>query len=284
MEIRKLEIPYRGEQLQIAYFIRPGKRETILYLHGLGCSKDDFLGATSTDELQAYTVTALDFPGCGNSPYPENMALGIDDLVEITNTFVSRLSLADRVIIGHSMGGLVALLSLERYGHRVRGFINVEGNLASEDCFISRKITQYSLSEFRETGFQHLKSTLSQSENKGFQHYIKTLGRYSSPKAIYDYSPSLVDYSDNGSLIQRFTQLRIPKIFIYGSENKSLSYLPQLKEKGCELVEIPESNHFPFTDNPRDYYRVISTFLKRGVLPSRNTETTADKNGEEVTA
>lgn len=31
--------------------------------------------------------------------------LGIDDLVEITNTFVSRLSLADRVVNGNSTGG-----------------------------------------------------------------------------------------------------------------------------------------------------------------------------------
>ena len=264
MEIKKLEITYRGEQLQIAYFIRPGPRETILYLHGLGCSKNDFLGATCTDELQAYTLIALDFPGCGKSPYPENMVLGIDDLVEITNTFVSRLSLANRVVIGHSMGGLVALLSIQRYDDHIRGFINVEGNLASEDCFISREVTQYSLSEFRETGFQNLKHTFSQSENKGFQQYVKTLERYSCPKAIFDYSPSLVNYSDTGNLIQRFTQLRIPKIFIYGSENKPLSYIPQLKKKGCEVVEIPESNHFPFTDNPRDYYRVISTFLKKG--------------------
>lgn len=266
MEIKRLEITYRGEQLQIAYFIRPGTRETVLYLHGLGCSKNDFLGATSTEELQAYTLIALDFPGCGNSPYPKNMALGIDDVVEVTNTFVSRLSLTDRVVIGHSMGGLVALLSIERYGHLVRGFVNVEGNLAPEDCFISREIAQNSLPEFRETGFRHLKHLLSRSENKGFQQYVMTLERYSSPKAIYDYSPSLVDYSDTGNLIQRFTQLRIPKIFIYGSEIKPLSYIPQLKKEGCEVVEIPKSNHFPFTDNPRDYYRVISTFLNKGFV------------------
>jgi pimeloyl-ACP methyl ester carboxylesterase len=263
MEIQKLEITYRGERLQIAYFVRPGIEETTLYLHGLGCSKNDFLEATSADDLQAYTLLAFDFPGCGNSSYPQNMSFEIDDLVEITNIFVSGLSLGDLVVIGHSMGGLVALLYIEKYGERAKGFISVEGNLASEDCFISREVTRYTLAEFKGAGFQDLRQRLSQSKNRGYQKYVDTLERYSSPKAIFDYSPSLVDYSDNGNLIQRFTQLEIPKIFIYGSENKGLSYIPRLRDKGCEVAEVSNSDHFPFYDNPRDYYRAISNFLEK---------------------
>lgn len=263
METKELAITYRGQPFHIEFFIRPGPEEAILYLHGLGCSKEDFLGATSAEELQANTLVAFDFPGCGNSPYHENMALGIDDLVEITNIFVSRLPLGGLVVIGHSMGGLVALLYIEKYGEPVKGFISVEGNLASEDCFISREVTRYTLAEFNETGFGNLRKRLSRLKNRGYREYIDTLERYSSPKAIFDYSPSLVGYSDNGNLIQRFTQLEIPKIFIYGSENKGLSYIPRLTEKGCEVVEIPNSDHFPFHDNPRDYYRAISDFLKK---------------------
>ena len=263
METKELEITYRGQPLHIEFFIRPGRRETILYLHGLGCSKEDFLGATSTVDLQAYALVALDFPGCGNSSYHENMALGIDDLVEITNIFVSRLPLGDLVLVGHSMGGLVALLYIEKYGRPVKGFISVEGNVASEDCFISREVTKYTLAEFKGAGFRNLRQKLSQVKNRGYQKYADTLERYSSPQAIFDYSPSLVDYSDNGNLIQRFTQLEIPTVFIYGSENKGLSYIPHLREKGCEVVGVPKSDHFPFHDNPRDYYGAISNFMEK---------------------
>ena len=263
METNTLEIPYSGQPLHIEFFIRRGRKETILYLHGLGCSKHDFWGATNAGDLQNYTLVAFDFPGCGNSSYPGNMALAIDDLVDITNTFVSRLSLGDPVLTGHSMGGLVALLYIQRYGEHVKGFINVEGNLASEDCFISREITKYTLEEFKGAGFRNVKGTLSQLKNKGFQKFLETLERHSFPKAIYDYCPSLVDYSDNGNLIQRFTQLEIPTIFVYGSENKSLSYIPQLKNKGCQVVEIANSNHFPFYDNPQGFYGVVSNFLQR---------------------
>ena len=265
MQSRKLEINYRNHPLQIDYFIRSGEKETatVVYLHGLGCSKNDFFEAVNRPELQAYTLIAFDFPGCGNSPYPEDVALGIDDLVEITHLVLSALPIDDFVIIGHSMGGLVALLYAERYGEHVKGCINVEGNLASEDCFFSREVAQHSFTYFTTTAFTDLKNRLAHSPNKGFQKYAETLTKSASEKAYFDCCPSLVDYSDHGNLIQRFIALKIPTMFVYGSENRCLSYIPTLKEGGCEIVEIPQSDHFPFYDNPQAFYRPIAAFLHK---------------------
>ncbi|HUV80844.1 MAG TPA: alpha/beta hydrolase [Candidatus Bathyarchaeia archaeon] len=263
MQSQKLEIVYKDHPLQIDYFIRRGEEETVMYLHGLGCSKNDFFEAVSRAELQSYTLVAFDFPGCGNSPYSENISLGIDDLVELTHLVVSALPIDDFVIIGHSMGGLVALLFVERYGEHVKGFINVEGNLAPEDCFFSREVAQHSFTHFTTTAFKDIKHRLACSKNQGFRKYAETLESCASEKAFFDCCPSLVDYSDHGTLIQRFIALKIPTMFVYGSENRTLSYLPTLKESGCELVEIPRSNHFPGYDNPRAFYQVIAKFLQK---------------------
>ena len=262
MKTKLLEIIYQQQSFQIEYFVRPGKEKTILFIHGLGCSKNDFSAALNIDELQEHTIAAFDFPGCGNSSYPEHLSLGMDDLVEITKLIVEKLSLERFVVLGHSMGGLVALLYCLKYKEQVIGFINVEGNLASEDCFLSRKILQLSFTEFLETALPELKEKLSQSENIGFRKYLETLEKYSSPKAYYDFCPSLVDYSDNGNLIQQFINLKIPKIFIYGSENSSLSYIPLLKNEGCETTEIANSGHALFYDNPKGFYKAVSIFLK----------------------
>ena len=150
MKTKKIKFIYKQQQLQIEYFIRQGKEKTVLFIHGLGCSKNDFKGAASIAELQNHTLIAIDFPGCGNSSYPQKKAFEIDDLVEITNIIVTKLSLGKFLIMGHSMGGLIALLYTQRYRETVSGFINIEGNLAAEDCFLSRKIitlTQLSLFE-----------------------------------------------------------------------------------------------------------------------------------------
>ncbi len=262
MEIQSFEIRYRDQILHIEYFIRSGHRGTILYLHGLGCSKNDFIEAIDNDKLKVYTLVSFDFPGSGGSSYPQNIALNIDDLVEITNIIVTKLSLRRFIVIGHSMGGLVALLYIQRYGKTVKGFISVESNMGFEDCTFSRRITKCTFKEFQGFVFQDFIKSLYQSKNNGFRKYAETLERYSYPKALFDYCPSLVSYSDRGDLIQRFTELSIPKAFIYGSENRTFSSVQKLKDRGLEVIEIANSNHFPGYDNPRDFYNVVSSFLK----------------------
>lgn len=260
VEFKTSEIFYQGQPLQIEYFLRRGWKGTILYLHGLGCSKDDFIESANIHELQAYTLISFDFPGCGDSPYPKDMTIGIDDLVKITSIVVSKLNLSDLVVIGHSMGGLVALLYVEKNDTRVKGFINVEGNLAPEDCFFSRKVTKCSSIDATREFLEHLQNKLARSESNGLRQYARQLQR-ASEKACFDCSPSLVDYSDRADLLQRFIGLKIPKLFLYGSENRGLSYIPSLRDSKCEVAEIPNSGHFTFYDNSYDYYHAISQFI-----------------------
>ncbi|MCJ7450023.1 MAG: alpha/beta hydrolase [Bacteroidales bacterium] len=261
IETKKLEIIYYDQPLQIEYFLRRGQKETVLYLHGLGCSKSDFLGATEIESLQAHTLVAFDFPGHGNSSYSKK--LDMDDLVEITNLFAEKLNLHDIVLIGHSMGGLVALLFSEKYARKVKAFINVEGNLKDEDCFFSRQVTAVDFDTFLHVTFRNFKFKLQISKNPGFKKCAETLGKYQPQKAMYDYSPSLVRYSDSGTLIEKFTSLRIPKYFIHGSENRGLSYIPELIQKGLTVSEISNSNHFPQYDNPKEFHTMISNFLEK---------------------
>lgn len=259
--MKKLEITYNGQNIEIEYFLRHGQKETVLYLHGLGCSKSDFLGATEFESLQAHTLIALDFPGHGNSSYQEN--LGMDDLVEIVNLFCEKFDLNNIVLVGHSMGGLVALLFAEKYAEKVKAFINVEGNLKDEDCFFSRQVTEVDFETFEQETFRNFKLKLNSSENAGFKKYAGLLEQYAPTRAFYDYCPSLVQYSDSGTLIDKFITLKIPKMFVHGSENSGLSYIPELQKRGCEVVKISGSNHFPQHDNPAQFYDVISNFLNK---------------------
>ena len=59
-----------------------------------------------------------------------------------------------------------------------------------------------------------------------------------------------------------FLGLPCPKMFMYGEENRGLSYLPRLEKEGVELAQIPESGHFPMYSNPVEMWRWIATFLK----------------------
>jgi 4-hydroxy-4-methyl-2-oxoglutarate aldolase len=60
----------------------------------------------------------------------------------------------------------------------------------------------------------------------------------------------MVELSDNDDLTGKFVRLPCARMFVYGDENRSLSYLDTLKEEGVELAEIAHSGHFPMYANP----------------------------------
>jgi pimeloyl-ACP methyl ester carboxylesterase len=217
---------------------------------------------TSAVELQPFRLISADHPGCGDSPYEHNEPLNIDGIVELIENFVANLGLDSLLLVGGSLGGLVALLFAERNLNRITGFINVEGNLAPEDCMFSRNVISHSYSHFEQVIFPQIKKAVSARQGRGFAQHLSVLAR-ANPRAYYDYAFQTVEYSDNGNLLQRFLSLPIPKCFLYGSENRHLSYLQRLRESDCTVIEIPNANHFLFYDAPNDYAAALASFARK---------------------
>ena len=88
-----LKIEHKNTSYNLAYFERKATDDTILYLHGLGTSKEDFKPATNIDLLRKFNLVSFDFPGCGQSAYDPKASLTIDDLVAITEEVITKLNL-----------------------------------------------------------------------------------------------------------------------------------------------------------------------------------------------
>ncbi len=204
-------------------------------------------------------MIAADNRGCGDSSYHDNHPLDIDGVVELIENFVAYLGLNRFLLVGGSTGGLVALLYAERNPNKVAGVVNVEGNLALEDCIFSRNVIPHSYSHFEKVIFPQIKKTLSAKPGRGFAQHWQVLGK-ANPRASYDYSFQTVGYSDHGNLLQRFLRLPVAKCFLYGSENRHLSYLQRLRESESTVVEIPNANHFLFDDQPNNYANALASF------------------------
>lgn len=263
MKTDSLSISYRGETLNLDYFVRPAFgncKATLVYFHGLGAPKEYFEGALERPDFKDYTIIGFDFPGLGKSTYPQNAMLGIDDLVAIARAFLVKLKIEKYFIIGHSMGALVGLLFAEKFPDQVLGFVNVDGTLSPAHSFVSRKVSGMTFDDFKNNFLGKFIDECAQSPKKGVRAYAKSVAA-SDPKAFYYYCPSLKGYAETGHLLDRFQKLKCPKIFIYGSENRDVSYIPLIKEKICPIFEIPSSTHFMMYDNPEAYYKVIANFL-----------------------
>ena len=256
-----LTVEFRGDAHVLRYLDRPGTGSAIVMLHGLGCCKEDCLPWIQHDAMATFRVLAFDFPGCGGSRYSGRGPFRMTDVVTLVRNVIAALELRDVIVVGHSMGGLVGVLLSEHQPSVVRAFVNVEGNLAPEDCMFSRRAIAEDFARFEAVVFAELIQDLASATGPGFARYRTALEEGASTQAFYDYACETVAYSDRGDLLERFLALPIPKAFIYGAENAQLTYLPRLRASHCDVVQIARANHFPFHDNPDAFADAVAGFL-----------------------
>lgn len=261
--IKQIDLYLKDRVFYVEYFIRPGNKDTILFVHGLGGAKENFWESCKSSALADYTLICFDNPGSGNSTYYDDLSLNVDDLATITSQFVEKLNLRDFILVGTSMGGLITMLYL-RHGseHKVKAYINIEGNFMPEDCMFSSKVVVHDYDNFSKNIFPAVVREMKKRKNAGYHIIANNLEINTHIRSYYDYSFQTVQYSASGELLTQYLAMRIPRLFIYGDENTSLSYIPVLVEKGMKTEMISGSNHFIFYDNPKELYEKIAAFVE----------------------
>jgi pimeloyl-ACP methyl ester carboxylesterase len=114
------------------YATRPGVGLPFVFLHGSGCDSTDW--DTVFPELPSdRTTIRMDFRGHGQSDVPDG-AFAVGDLGDDILVLLDHLSAARAILVGHSLGGMVAL-DLARRSDRVAGLVLLEGWTSLEAAF-----------------------------------------------------------------------------------------------------------------------------------------------------
>ena len=166
-------------------------------------------------------------------------------------------------LVGHSMGGLTALMLAHQEPDRVLSFVDIEGNLAPEDCFLSRQILTHPCDD-DDAFLDDVAERVRRSRSSSSALFAASLRYKVRPGAVRGIFQSMVDMSDHGDLMPKFLTLPCPRMFMYGEENSALSYLAALAAGGVELAEIPHSGHWPMYANPVAMWERIAAFIHQG--------------------
>ncbi len=249
-----------GTALEVSAIHRDGSRSPILFLHGFGSTKEDYADIVRWAAFDDRAFLAYDAPGCGETTCADFSKISIPFLVETALEMLGQLGIEKFHLVGHSMGGLTALMLAHAHPERVLSFTDIEGNIAPEDCFLSRQIVEHA-EPCPEVFLDEFIQRTSHQPAYASTLYAASLHHKVREGAVHPIFTSMVELSDHGELMQKFLGLPCPTMFMYGDQNASLSYLDQIEANGVRRTEIPYCGHFPMYSNPTAMWQEIATFI-----------------------
>ena len=235
----------------IAFAMRPGGPSCILFLHGLGCSKESFMDAFTHPYFDATaTLLAPDFLGHGDSDRNVVYSYDLQSQAELIRELLDRLGIVQIAIVAHSMANVVGL-ALAQFDLEVLGFYCLEGNLIAEDCTLSARVAKNAERQFVEKIYPLTKEK--------FVGKIDIDVPSADPIALYRMSKSLTDHCLGYRQLSMFLELPISKTYLHGEVSASLPVLSKLS--GIDVISVPNAGHFLMNDNPGFVYSAIAERL-----------------------
>jgi len=227
-----------------------------LIIPGLGCNSKDF-ETVIPSHYGAIFVDFKDYQQSGTI-----LSGSFNDISREIVSYLNSLPLSTKIIfVSHSMGSIIAAMVSEEYS--AAGWINMEGNMVEEDCFFSRRVIGYSLSDFILSGISQLLNLMrrAQAINDSTREYIKSLERV-NPYALWHHAKETVNFTVNGFAKRRFMEYLSPRRYIVGEYTKQNSAVKEMLNIRNMVLTIPGAGHFIMKDNPRETKLCLEEFIK----------------------
>ncbi len=259
-----------------ANYVCEGSGAPVILVHGLAASLHDWDDLSPVLSANGYSTYAVDLLGHGDSPKPGSRAYQMDWIFEHFFDWMKSLHLTEpAILIGHSMGGHVALEFARRVSAWTRGLILVAPFYSRTQLPFLLRHT-YGRSTLSETivektpdwlfrlvvemssvaighGVGALRSLPERARLQSVLDYKRTApGIYHVPNVIAD-------------LTRRLHEINAPTLVVWGDRDKTLtpSSFPRLVEalpRG--RGEVLRAGHVLHQTHPQEFNQIVLKFLK----------------------
>lgn len=253
-------IRYNGKPVKLHYKYRRTGGELLLFIHGLACSKESFYEAWNQKILKKYSLLAVDLPGFGKSDRPEDFSYSLLDHAGVLFELVRKIPHKRIHLVGHSMGGAIAVLLAQKNSKRFPSLMNVDGCLGSQNSSQQQQILPPTFEEFSEKLALRIEYSKGKPEENGYKLWYQW-SRSSDPTGFQKSDESLIQLTRNGKIIDAFFSLPIKKVYFYPDRDGMPRALKNAKK--IKTIQISNSGHFIMNDNPDEFYKKLAKELSR---------------------
>ena len=103
------------------HHVDQGEGRPIVFLHGLGAQLCHFTGPLFPIFGPGYRLVALDRPGSGYSTRARGASGGLSEQARVVRCFIEKLGLEKPLVVGHSLGGAIALTLAVEHPEAISG-------------------------------------------------------------------------------------------------------------------------------------------------------------------
>ncbi len=229
---------------------RWGRGPELVWIHGLGESSVSFDAIARHPALAGCEHVLVDLPGYGRSAWPDE-APGLEATAD---RLAAWLGATRPVVIGHSMGGVLAQLVAERGA--ARAIVDIDGNLTRGDCTFS---LQAIADPDAERGLAAVRDGVWERGNRerALRGYHAALC-FAAPYVFRRQATDLVAMSARGDLAERLVALRVPALYLAGVPDGICATSRELLTRlGARWIGIEPSGHWVYIDQPDAFARAV---------------------------
>jgi len=249
----------------------------LLFVHGLGESSLSFKEAFESSDMQAFDLVIPDLMGYGRSSRAGNGDYSMASQVLRLWNVMDLLGVDSFYVIGHSMGGDIGtFMASSDPKQRIKGFVNIEGDLTPHDIFFSNKVVTAAeggnFAKWFDTDFKE-ELVLKGWGGKwsSCRRYYASL-QFARPEAFLANAKEM--YQKNQALPGRqecltgltYAGLKIPRVFCWGSESLAKGTLEFLESASLPHRKFEPAFHWPMIDQAEEFYGFVSDFIQ-SILP-----------------
>jgi pimeloyl-ACP methyl ester carboxylesterase len=261
-------------------FVHAGRGPAVLLIHGIGDRSDTWRDVIA-DLAADHTVIAPDLLGHGRSDKPRadysvaGFANGMRDLLEV-------LSIDRATVIGHSLGGGIAMQLAYQYPERVERLVLVSPGGVGHHVhpvlrLVSGALAELALPLLRWPGARGLGHCLFDAlvrldtdlgvDAAELRRLFDALPDAASARAFSRTLRSAVDWQGQAmTMLDRcYLASDVPTLLMWGTRDGVLPYahaaLAQRAMPSCRLEVFDGAGHFPHRHQPARFLSVVRDFL-----------------------
>ena len=268
---------------EIAYTDVGEGKKTLLFVHGLSSNLDSWK-KNIEDLKKEYRCIAIDLPGYGKSSKNKN-DYSLTEYASMIKSFIEKMDLKNVVLVGHSMGGQIAIHSVLNYPDAFKKLVliapaGIEAFTEEEAVVMKVSYTPNMVSQTTDEQILANYKMNFYDFPKDAQAMVDDRIRIKSAEDFPRYGQVVVNNIHamlEEPVIDKLEEVKVPVLMIFGKNDmlipnkyfhpsESIENLVQIAEEKISDLEtrtIEEAGHFVNFEKPEKVNSAIKDFLAK---------------------